>query len=144
MKSGTILLVEDNENDVLLTRYVLEKHRIANPLVVARDGIEALEYLHGSGAHAGRDTADQPLLVLLDLRMPRMDGLETLKHIRADERSRHVVVVVMTSSSRDEDVVASYDLHVNSYVQKPLNAGDFEKLITDLSLYWLVTNVTPR
>jgi two-component system response regulator len=121
MTDGIILLVDDNPDDEALTLRALRKHHIANPVVVAHDGVEALEWLFGEGAHAGRDTTVQPRVVLLDLNMPRMSGLEALQRIRSDPRTQLVPVVVLTSSKQDEDMVSSYSLGANSYVRKPVD-----------------------
>lgn len=143
MKSNVILLVEDNPRDEALTLRALRKSNIANDVVVARDGVEALDYLFGEGAHAGRDTDERPQLILLDLKLPKVDGLEVLKRIRADERTRRLPVVVFTSSSEEEDMIRSYDLGANSYVRKPVDFEHFMEATRQLGLYWLVLNETP-
>ncbi len=144
MSNGKILLVEDNTDDVLLTKRALEKAHIANVLDVANDGIEALEYLRGEGTHEGRDTGDMPVVVLLDLKMPRMGGLEFLRIVREDERLQLLPIVVLTSSKEEQDVIESYSLGANSYIQKPVDFDQFVKAIQTLGLYWLVLNVNPR
>jgi two-component system response regulator len=142
-KGGIILLVEDNPDDVALTERALKKARIANELVTARDGPEALDFLFGTGAHAGRDTSIQPEVVLLDLKLPRLDGLEVLRRLRADRRTRLLPVVIMTSSKEDRDLTRSYELGANSYIRKPVDFKQFVKAVQDLGLYWLVLNEPP-
>ncbi|MFX1367758.1 MAG: response regulator [Promethearchaeota archaeon] len=144
MSNGKILLVEDNTDDVLLTKRALEKAHVANVLEIANDGIEALEYLRGEGTHEGRDAGDMPVVVLLDLKMPRMGGLEFLRIVREDERLRLLPIVVLTSSKEEQDVIESYSLGANSYIQKPVDFDQFVKAIQTLGLYWLILNVNPR
>jgi two-component system, response regulator len=143
MTEGIILLVEDNPDDEALTLRALKKGHIANPVVVAHDGVEALEWLFGEGAHAGRDTTIQPQVILLDLNMPRLSGLEVLEKIRADDRTRMVPVVVLTSSKQDEDMVSSYTLGANSYVRKPVDFAEFTEAVARLGVYWLLVNQAP-
>ena len=143
MADGKILLVEDNADDVLLTKRALERAHVANGLEVANDGIEALEYLRGEGKHKGRDTDDMPVVVLLDLKMPRMGGLEFLRIVREDKRLKLLPIVVLTSSKEEQDVIESYSLGANSYIQKPVDFDQFVKAIQTLGLYWLVLNVNP-
>ncbi len=143
MKTKIILLVEDNPDDVQLTLRALKKSNIMNDVIVAQDGIEALDYLFGSGAHAGRDTKILPQVILLDLKMPKMDGLEVLQRIRKDERTTLLPVVVLTTSSEDRDRVESYKLGANSYVRKPVDFNQFAQAVNQLGLYWLVLNETP-
>jgi two-component system response regulator len=138
-----ILLVEDNPDDEALTKRAFQKNNIANNIAVARDGVEALEYLFGTGAHAGRDPNDLPQLILLDLKLPRIDGLEVLRRIRADARTRLLPVVVLTSSREDQDLVSSYSLGCNSYVRKPVNFDEFLESARQLGLYWLLLNESP-
>lgn len=138
-----ILLVEDNPDDEALTKRAFQKNNIANNIAVARDGVEALDYLFGTGAHAGRDPNDMPQLVLLDLKLPRIDGLEVLRRIRADARTRLLPVVVLTSSREDQDLVSSYSLGCNSYVRKPVNFDEFLESARQLGLYWLLLNESP-
>jgi len=138
-----ILLVEDNPDDVELTRLVFEKNMLANRVVVAHDGVEALEYLFGTGAHAGRDLSKQPQLVLLDIKLPKVDGIEVLRRVRGDPRTRLQPVVILTSSNEERDVVASYALGANSYVRKPVDYAEFSEAIRLLGLYWLVFNAPP-
>jgi two-component system, response regulator len=139
----TILLVEDNPDDVKLTQRAFRKSNILNELVVARDGVEALEYLFGTGQYAGRDTRQLPQVILLDLKMPRMDGLEFLQRIRADEKMLLLPVVVLTTSTEDRDRVESYKLGANSYVKKPMDFQQFSEAVQELGLYWLVLNEPP-
>lgn len=136
----TILLVEDNANDEYLTLRALKKHNVANDVVVARDGVEALDYLFGTGPHAGRDTRELPLVVLLDLKLPKIDGLEVLRRIRNDERTRLLPVVILTSSNEERDVINGYKLGTNSYVQKPVDFTAFMDAVGQLGLYWLMLN----
>ena len=140
MKDKVILLVEDNPDDEELTVRALRKNKISNEIVIARDGVEALDYLLGTGAHAGRDTRHQPQVVLLDLKLPRLDGIDVLKRMRADERTRHVPVVVLTSSCEQEDVIAAYNGGTNSYVRKPVEFGKFVDSVSQLGVYWLLLN----
>ena len=135
-----ILLVEDNPSDVDLTRRALTKGRISNPLVVVEDGQEALDYLRGEGPYAGRAISETPSVILLDLKLPKVPGLEVLRLIRADARIRRVPVVILTSSKEEEDVSAGYDLGVNSYVRKPVDFKEFRVAIANLGLYWLILN----
>jgi len=141
MESKVILLVEDNPRDEALTLRALKKSNIVNDVVVARDGVEALDYLFGTGAHAGRDTSDMPQLVLLDLKLPKVDGLQVLRRMRGDERTRRLPVVVFTSSSEEEDLINSYNLGANSYVRKPVDFEHFLEAAKQLGLYWLVLNL---
>ncbi len=143
MKTKTILLVEDNPDDVQLTLRALKKNKILNEVVVAGDGVEALDYLFGTGKFAGRDTNDRPQVVLLDLKMPRMDGLELLLRMRADERTKLQPVVILTTSSEDRDRIESYKLGANSYIRKPVDFSQFAESVQQLGLYWLVLNEAP-
>ena len=140
MKSKIILLVEDNPSDVGLTQRALAKSHVANELVVAEDGREALDYLFGAGAHAGREVTELPALVLLDLKLPRVDGLEVLRQIRADDRTRRLPVVILTTSREEQDVAQSYDLGANSYIRKPVDFTQFAQAVEQMGLYWLVLN----
>ncbi len=133
-----ILLVEDNPDDEVLTLRALKKNRILNEVVVARDGVEALDYLFGSGPHAGRDTHVLPQVVLLDLNLPRLGGLEVLRRIRDDARTALVAVVILTSSKEDEDILRSYKNGANSYVRKPVEFADFSEAVRTLGLFWLL------
>ncbi|MBC8010266.1 MAG: response regulator [Burkholderiales bacterium] len=139
-----ILLVEDNPNDLQLTLRALKKARLGNHIQVARDGAEALDYLFAEGEFAGRDILDTPKIVLLDLKLPKIDGIEVLRRIKADARTRHIPVVVLTSSKEQRDVVESYRLGVNSYIVKPVDFEGFSDAIRDLGMYWLVLNQAPR
>ena len=138
-----ILLIEDNPSDVDLTRRALDKGHVANELIVAEDGEEALDYLWGAGVHAGRDVSDQPALTLLDLKLPKIPGLEVLRRIRSDPRTRRIPVVILTSSKEEQDVAAGYDLGINSYIRKPVDFKQFAHCIEQLGLYWLVLNEPP-
>jgi two-component system response regulator len=140
MKDKVILLVEDNPRDEALTRRALKKSNIANEIVVARDGVEAIAYLFGTGDHSSRDLSLMPQLILLDLKLPKVDGLQVLERIRGDERTRHLPVVVFTSSSEEEDMIKSYYLGANSYVRKPVDFEHFLEATKQLGLYWLVLN----
>jgi len=140
MIKKTILLVEDNANDEFLTLRALKKYNIANGIVVTRDGVEALDYLFGAGAFAGRDVSDLPVVMLLDLKLPKIDGLEVLRRVRADERTRLLPVVILTSSNEEKDVTNGYQLGTNSYVQKPVAFTDFVDAVGQLGLYWLMLN----
>lgn len=142
-RSRIILLVEDNPDDVDLTLRAFEKSKVRNEILVVRDGAEALEYLFGTGAHAGRDVAHAPEVVLLDLNLPKIDGLEVLRRLRADERTRRLPVVVLTSSKEERDVLRSYDLGANSFVRKPVDFAQFMEAAQQLGLYWLVVNEPP-
>ena len=141
--AGRILLVEDNEDDIALTLRALEKNHLRNEVIIMRDGQEALDFLFRQGEHATRPIDDMPELVLLDLKLPRRDGLEILREIRASPQTQFLPVVVLTSSSQDRDVVQSYELGANSYVQKPVNFTDFIEATRQLGLYWLVLNRRP-
>jgi CheY-like chemotaxis protein len=140
MDGQCILLVEDNPDDVELTLRVLKTHNLANEVMVARDGVEALELLYGGG---GRGPGRLPTVVLLDLKLPKLDGLEVLRRIRAEPATAHLPVVVMTTSREERDIVASYDLGANSYVQKPVGFEAFSEAVRFLGLYWLLLNVSP-
>ena len=135
-----ILLVEDNPDDEHLTIRGLRRGNISNEIIVARNGVEALDYLFGTGAYTGRDVNDVPALVLLDLKLPKIDGLEVLRRIRADERTSLLPVVVLTSSNEEQDIIKSYDTGVNSYVRKPVDFEQFSESIRQLGLYWLLIN----
>jgi two-component system response regulator len=143
MKPKVILLVEDNPSDVGLTQRAFSKSHICNELVVVEDGQEALDYLFGTGVYAGREAMELPSLVLLDLKLPRVDGLEVLRRIRADQRTNRLAVVVLTTSNEEQDVAQSYDLGANSYIRKPVDFTQFAQSIEILGLYWLVMNEPP-
>ncbi len=142
MKNGPILLVEDNPDDELLTLRALKNANVTNEIVVARDGAEALDYIFGTGACAERGPL-APAIVLLDIKLPKLDGLEVLERIRGDERTRLLPVVMLTSSDEERDVVRSYELGVNSYVRKPVEFGAFSEAVKRLGLYWLLLNEPP-
>lgn len=138
-----ILLVEDNPDDEALTLRALNKNKVANRVVVARDGAEAVDFLFGTGAHAGRNVSDLPQIVLLDLKLPKLDGFEVLRRIRADERTRTLPVVILTSSKEERDVAQGYRDGCNSYVRKPVNFDEFTEAARQLGLYWLLLNEPP-
>ena len=138
MSDRPILLVEDNPDDELLTLRALKKNRILNEVLVAHDGVEALEYLFGTGPHAGRDLSVQPQIILLDLNLPRVDGMEVLRRIREDERTKLLPVVVLTSSKEEEDILGCYAKGANSYVRKPVEFGEFSEAVRTLGLFWLL------
>ena len=140
MSEKSILLVEDNPDDEELTVRALRKNNVANEIIVARDGVEALDYLFAQGTHAGRDVHLRPQVILLDLKLPKLDGLGVLRRIRADERTRFIPVVVLTSSNEEKDVIDSYGLGANSYVRKPVDFNQFNEAARQLGLYWLVLN----
>jgi two-component system response regulator len=144
MTDKCILLVEDNPDDEALTLRALRKHNILNEVVVAHDGVEALDYLFATGAWAARDPRLLPQVVLLDLKLPRIDGLEVLRRIRADERTRLLPVVILTSSNEEQDRIRGYGLGCNSYVRKPVNFDEFVEAVKQLGLYWLVLNEPPE
>lgn len=144
MSRKSLLLVEDNPDDVDLTLRAFKRNQLANDIVVATDGEQALDYLFCTGAHAGRDPNDQPSVVLLDLNLPKVSGLDVLKRLRADKRTRRLPVVVLTSSNEDRDVIASYDLGANSFVRKPVDFSQFLEAARQLGLYWLVLNEPSR
>jgi two-component system response regulator len=143
MKNKVIMLVEDNPDDEALTVRALKKNKIVNEVVVVRDGVEALDYLFGEGAHAGRDMKDMPELVLLDLKLPKLDGLGVLRRLRADDRTRLLPVVILTSSNEEQDRVNGYGLGANSYVRKPVDFDTFVSAAAQLGMYWLVLNEPP-
>ena len=143
MTDRTILLVEDNPDDVTLTLRALKKNNVTNDVIVAKDGVEALDYLFGTGPHAGREVAHMPDIVLLDLKLPRVGGLEVLRKIRADARTKLLPVVILTSSTEEKDLIEGYSLGANSYVRKPVNFVEFVEATRELGLYWLVYNQPP-
>jgi len=143
MSGHVILLVEDNASDEELTLRALRKANIANEVIVARDGAEALDYLFARGAHAGRDPAKLPHLILLDLNLPKIGGIEVLRRLRADERTRLLPVVILTSSNEDKDLTSGYANGANSYVVKPVDFSQFSEAVRQLGLYWLVVNQSP-
>ncbi len=139
-----ILLVEDNPSDLELALHALKKHHIANRIEVARDGAEALDFLFARGKHAGRNLENGPRVILLDLKLPKVDGLEVLQQLKVDERTRNIPVVVLTSSREDRDIVESYRLGVNSYIVKPVDFEQFIKAVQQLGFYWLLLNQPPK
>ncbi|HEX2712276.1 MAG TPA: response regulator [Candidatus Acidoferrales bacterium] len=140
MNNKIILVVEDNPDDEALTVRALKKSNIVNEVVVARDGVDALNYLFGEGAHAGRDVSLMPQVMLLDLKLPKLDGLGVLRRLRADQRTRFLPVVILTSSNEEKDRIESYGLGANSYVRKPVDFNQFGEAARQLGLYWLVLN----
>jgi two-component system response regulator len=138
-----ILLVEDNRDDEALTLRALKKNNIKNEVVVARDGVEALDFLMGTGSHAGRDLNVMPQVILLDLKLPKVDGLEVLKRVRAHERTRLLPIVILTSSNEEQDRINGYGLGANSYVRKPVDFAQFIEAVRQLGLYWLILNEPP-
>lgn len=140
MEKKVILLIEDNPRDEALTLRALRKSNIVNQVDVARDGVEALDYLFGTGTHSGRDKSEMPQLILLDLKLPKIDGLQVLRRIREEERTKRLPVVIFTSSSEEEDIIKSYNLGANSYVRKPVDFDQFMEATRQLGLYWLVLN----
>ena len=143
MNHKMILLVEDNADDEALTLRALNKNKIANKIVVVRDGAEALDYLFAMGVHANRDPFELPQVILLDLKLPKVDGLEVLRRLRSDPRTHMLPVVVLTSSKEEQDMLKAYSLGVNSYVRKPVDFNQFVEAIGQLGLYWLVLNEVP-
>ncbi len=143
MNNKQILLVEDNPDDVALTMRALKKNNIANEVVVAKDGVEALDYLFGTGAYAGRDVSKIPAVVLLDLNLPRINGMEVLERLRKDERTKLTPVVILTSSKEEHDLIRGYRLGANSYIRKPVDFIQFSEAVRQLGLYWLILNEPP-
>ena len=143
MNQKPILLVEDNPDDVELTLRALKKNNILNEVMVAKDGAEALDYLFGTGVYAGRDLSVMPQVILLDLQLPKVDGLEVLKRLRADERTKLLPVVILTSSREEKDLINGYKLGANSYIRKPVDFDQFAYAVRQLGLYWLVLNIPP-
>ncbi len=143
MPGRTILLVEDNPDDEALTLRALRKNNIVNDVVVAHDGVEALDYLWGQGSYEGRDARESPAVVLLDLKLPRVDGLEVLRSLRSDSRTQLLPVVILTSSKEEQDVVNGYKFGANSYIRKPVDFTQFMEAVCQLGLYWLVLNELP-
>jgi two-component system response regulator len=144
MDGKIILIVEDNPDDEMLILRALKAGNIVNEVVVARDGAEALDYLFGTGAFADRDTRVMPQVTLLDLKLPKIDGLDVLRRLRADERTKTLPVVILTSSDEERDIIESYGLGANSYIRKPVAFSQFGEAVRQLGLYWLVLNEPPR
>lgn len=143
MTRKVILLVEDNPDDQALTLRAFKKNNILNEMIVAHDGVEATDYLFGTGLYDGRDTNIQPAIILLDLKLPRIDGLEVLRRLRNDERTKLLPVIILTSSKEEQDLIDGYSLGANSYVRKPVNFEQFSEAVNQLGLYWLVLNESP-
>lgn len=143
MTSKTILLAEDNANDEELTLRALRKYNVANEVMVVRDGQEALDYLFGAGSHAGRDLGQRPQVMLLDINLPKINGLEVLKRVRADERTKTMPVVILTSSAEDRDRLTAYANFANSYIRKPVDFDQFTEAVRELGMYWLILNEPP-
>jgi CheY-like chemotaxis protein len=143
MRENFILLVEDNPDDVELTMRAFEKANITNEVMLARDGAEALDFLFATGPYTDRDPADLPTVILLDIKLPKVDGIEVLRRVRADERTKFLPVVMLTSSSEQEDLVSSYSEGANSYVRKPVDFVQFSEAVAQMGLYWLVLNEPP-
>lgn len=139
-----ILLVEDNPNDVELTLRALKKNNLTNKVHVVKDGAEALEYIFATGAYTSRDINHHPKVILLDLKLPKVDGLEVLRRLKSDERTKVIPVVVLTSSTEERDLVESYKLGANSYIAKPVDFDSFVRAVAELGLYWLLLNQPPR
>ncbi len=140
LKEVEILLVEDNPNDMELTLRALKKHNLSNKVHVVKNGAEALDYIFATGPYAGRDIADKPNFILLDLKLPKVDGLEVLRRVRSDERTKVTPIVVLTSSTEERDIIESYQLGVNSYIVKPIDFDKFIDAVSEVGLYWMLLN----
>ena len=143
MEQTTILLIEDNPDDVELTLHAFQKNNMANEIVVAGDGAEGLDYLFGTGKYAGRDAEEPPALILLDLQLPKIGGMEVLRKVREDERTKRIPVVIMTTSDEEEDIVNGYNGGANSYLRKPVDFTEFMNAVKQLEMYWMVLNTPP-
>ena len=143
MDKATILLIEDNPDDVELTLHAFQKNHMANEIVVATDGAEGLDYLFGTGKYAGRDAEESPALILLDLQLPKIGGLEVLRRVREDERTKRIPVVILTTSDEEEDIVNGYNGGANSYLRKPVDFAEFMNAVKQLEMYWMVLNTPP-
>jgi two-component system, response regulator len=139
-----ILLVEDNPNDLELALHALKKNNLANDIKIVRDGAEALEFIFGTGAYAGRKVENGPRLILLDLKLPKVDGIEVLRRLKGDPRTRRIPVVVLTSSREERDIIETYDLGVNSFIAKPVDFDKFTEIVRQLGYYWLLVNQPPK
>ena len=143
MENKLILLVEDNPDDEALTLRALKKNNVGNTVAIVRDGAEALDFLFCTGEYADRDPRDKPQVILLDLKLPKVDGLEVLRRVRADERTQRLPIVILTSSKEEQDIIRGYSLGANSYVRKPVDFNQFMEAVRQLNLYWLVLNEAP-
>jgi two-component system response regulator len=143
MTEKSILLVDDDLNDVALTMRALKSGNISSEIKVVGDGVEALDYLHGTGSHAGRDASALPAVVLLDIKLPKLNGIEVLQRLRSDERTKMLPVVILTSSNEERDIIDGYSFGANSYVRKPVNFDEFTKAVRQLGVYWLLLNERP-
>ena len=144
LREAEILLVEDNPNDMELTLRAMSTYNLTNKIYVAEDGVEALEYVFAEGAYSRRDIKDKPQVILLDLKLPRIDGLEVLRKIKSDERTNAIPVVVLTSSTEERDIIESYELGVNSYIVKPVDFDKFISAVSEIGLYWMLLNIPPH
>ena len=143
MEEKIVLLVEDNADDEELTIRTLQKNHLKNKIIVVRDGVEALDYLFGTGEYKDRDLSVSPVLIMLDIKLPKLNGLEVLKKIKSDPRTKYIPVVVLTSSDEEKDLVESYQLGANSYVRKPVDFAEFQNSVRQLALYWVLLNESP-
>lgn len=144
LKEIEILLVEDNPNDIELALRALKKHNLANKVHVVKDGAEALDYIFGTGSYVSRDVNNKPKVVFLDLKLPKVDGLEVLRRVKSDEKTKVIPIVVLTSSTEERDIIESYQLGVNSYIVKPIDFDKFMDAVSELGLYWLLLNQPPH